>query len=457
MSKLIGGKVIGTGAYGCVFKPQMECTDDAPMPSPDAVSKLMLNRYADAELDEFKAVARADPTQTMHLGTPTKCDVKNNDENQIAFSGCKALQKPGPIYPDDYALLIMKDGGQDITDFAHAVYGWDITDENKNKIELFWLEVSRLFYGLKVFEGAGDGAGLIHRDINQNNIVYNINTNRLNFIDFGFMTRKDYFKYAANSNEINNQSGWSRPWETSQLNTSEFNKITFDNAEYKYAALPVNLRPKTYDYFFWSIMPLKSSYDELNEMNRNMSAAYYKMKEKHENSDRDRFLDKSVDTIDSYGVGLALLYALTRSGKFLEPDLYGKLNVLFTNMINPYIYDRYDVDRLIAEYRRIMEGSGLLEKHNKHYDDNFLLVNNAVEVPPPVDGEELLQTPIMPPPEPKTVVPEPIEPASGLPGGRYRPRSRKSSKMSKTKRSGKSSKNMRSRKANKAKRSNKKH
>ena len=433
MSKLIGGEIIGTGAYGCVHKPQMECADDAPMPSPDAVSKIMLNRYANAEMEEFKAVALADPTQIIHLGTPTKCDVKNNDENQIAFSGCKALQKPGPIYPDDYALLIMKDGGQDITGFAHAVYGWEITDENKNKIELFWLEVSRLFYGLKVFEGAG----LIHRDINQNNIVYNINTNRLNFIDFGFMTRKDYFKYAANSNEINDQSGWSRPWETSQLNKSEFNKISFDNAKYNYEPLSVTLRPKTYDYFFWSIMPLMSSYDKLNEMNSNMSAAYYKMKEKHENSDRGRFLDKSVDTIDSYGVGLALLYALTRSGKLLEPDLYDKLNVLFTNMINPYIYDRYDVDRLIAEYRRIMEGSGLLEKHNKHYDDNFLLVNNE----PAVEGKE---------------VPQPTAPEPVVPGGRYRPRSRKSSKMSKTKRSGKSTKRVRSRKANKAKRSHKK-
>jgi hypothetical protein len=193
-----------------------------------------------------------------------------------------------------------------------------------------------------------------------------------------------------------------------------------------------------YDYFFWSIMPLMSSYDKLNEMNSNMSAAYYKMKEKHENSDRDRFLNKSIDTIDSYGVGLALLYALTRSGKFLEPDLYDKLNVLFTNMINPYIYRRYDVDRLIAEYRIIMEGSGLLATHNKHYDENFLLVNNEQAV----EGKE---------------VPQPTAPEPVVPGGRYRPRSRKSSKMSKTTRHRKSSKRVRSRKMNKAKRSHKKH
>ena len=85
-----------------------------------------------------------------------------------------------------------------------------------------------------------------------------------------------------------------------------------------------------------------------------------------------------------------------------------------------------------------MEGSGLLEKHNKHYDDNFLLANNE----PAVEVKE---------------VPQPTAPEPVVPGGRYRPRSRKSSKMSNSKRSGKSSKNVRSRKANKAKRSNKKH
>ena len=476
MSKLIGGEIIGTGAFGCVHKPQMECADDAPMPSPDAVSKIMLNRYANAEMEEFKAVALADPTQIIHLGTPTKCDVKNNDENQIAFSGCKALQKPGPIYPDDYALLIMKDGGQDITDFAHAVYGWEITDENKNKIELFWLEVSRLFYGLKVFKDAG----LIHRDINHNNIVYNINTNRLNFIDFGVMTRKKDIVSNANLSQkrlnFNIESGWSSPWETSKLHKDEFTKIINYNDNPRHnEELKKSLDPPLIDrYFFESIMPLIShklteegelteedgltkkqklidEYEKkLTEMKLNMSAAYYNMMMAHNPWDWSEFLNKSIDTIDSYGVGLALLYALTRSGKFLDPILYNKLNVLFTTMINPSVYDRHDVNVLIVEYNKIMEGSGILAKHNRHYDEHFLLVNNAVEAPQPAESKELPQTPIVPPPVPESVV------LGVVPGGRFRPRSRKSCKMSKSTRQRKPTKRMCSRKANKAKRSHKK-
>ena len=430
MSKLIGGELIGTGTYGCVHKPQMECTDDK-LNTAAAVSKIMLKLDARKELREFNDVTRADPSLTMHLGTPTLCEVKDTDENKYAIDECNnSGVTRTTFFPDrlsDYALLVMKDGGQDITGFAHAVYGWEITDENQNKIELFWLEVSRLFYGLKVFKDAG----LIHRDLNQNNIVYNKDTNRLNFIDFGFMIKKEDMHNALIYNKFNNQSGWSRPWETSYLNATDYATIADENERYNYGPLPVTLRPlKMYDYFFESIMPINATKYQLADINKSMSAAYYKMKGAHIISDGDKFFRKSIDTADSYGVGIALLYALTRSGKFLDPILYNKLNELFTNMINPSVYDRYDVETLNVEYNKIMEGSGILAKHNRHYDEHFLLVNNAVESPAPQE--------------------------TAVPGGRYRHRSRKFSKMAKSTRHRKPTKHVRSRKANKAKRSHNK-
>jgi hypothetical protein len=123
------------------------------------------------------------------------------------------------------------------------------------------------------------------------------------------------------------------------------------------------------------------------------------------------------------------------------------LNNLFTNMISPLVYERLATESLIADYNQIMTDSGLLEKHNKYYDENFLLVNNDEE--PPAPQEQLPQTPM----ESGLALPAPPD---NLPGGRFRPRSRKSSKMSKTARHRKASKRVRSRKANKAKRSNKK-
>ena len=42
-----------------------------------------------------------------------------------------------------------------------------------------------------------------------------------------------------------------------------------------------------------------------------------------------KFLNKSICTIDSYGVGIALLYVLNRTGKFLDVELFKNLRFLY--------------------------------------------------------------------------------------------------------------------------------
>ena len=63
---------------------------------------------------------------------------------------------------DDYSLLVMKYGvGQDLEQFGEEVATWTKTQEHVDAIELFWLEVVRLFYGLKV--------------LHDNNVVHDAN------------------------------------------------------------------------------------------------------------------------------------------------------------------------------------------------------------------------------------------------------------------------------------------
>jgi serine/threonine protein kinase len=446
MSKLIGGKVIGAGTYGCVHKPQMECREDDLKTSPDAVSKIMLIDEADAELKEFGVVAAADPRQTIHLGTPTKCAVKNTDKNIDAIESCNnsglthTTFLPRDIYK--FALLVMKDGGQDLQRFGNVISNLDNTPPNQNVMELFWLEVSRLFYGLKVFKAAG----LVHHDINHNNIVYNIDTNRLNFIDFGLMTKPKDIVESARAGKYNYPPWWSFPWEISDFNYKNYK--THLNANYSHEPRMIPVIPNTYDYFFRVILPIDARPDEVTRIKNEMSNKYYSQTTSYATTNYAKCLNQSIDTMDSYGVGLALLYILNRSRKLIPSELGEMLNALFTNMISPLVYERLAVDTLIDEYNTIMTESGLLEKHNKYYDENFLLVNNDEH--PPAPEEQLPQTPI------ESGEPSPA-PENDLPGGRFRPRSRKSSKMSKTTRHRKSSKRVRSRKANKAKRSNRKH
>jgi hypothetical protein len=443
MSKLIGGKVIGAGTYGCVHKPQMECREDELKPSPDAVSKLMSNDEAEEELNEFRAVTAADPIHAIHLGTPTKCAVKNTDENIDAIESCNnsglthTTFLPRDIYK--FALLIMQDGGQDLKKFGNVISKLDNNPTNQNVMELFWLEVSRLFYGLKVFKGAG----LIHHDVNHNNIVYNIDTNRLNFIDFGYMTKKKVILDSARAGKYHYPQWWSFPWEISDFSSKNY--TTHIDANYSPHAMPAI--PPMYDYFFQVILPIDAPPDEVTRIKREMSSKHYEQINSYIEANYGKHLIQSIDTTDSYGVGLSLLHVLNRSRHLIRSDFGDKLNALFTNMISPLVSERHSVDVLITEYNKIMTDSGLLEKHNKYYDENFLLVNNDEQPPvPEQDNSSQLITTNAPP---ATDV--------GLPGGKFRPRSRKSSKVSKPARRRKSSKQLRSKKANKAKRSNKKH
>ena len=433
MSKLIRSEIIGTGTYGCVHKPQLECISSPS--SADAVSKLMLNEKADAEMTEFDAVAIADPMKRIHLGTPYKCAIKDISDNIDAINECNYIGvTETTFYPDklsEYALLIMKDGGQDLTTFGEVISRWAVTPENQNKMELFWLEVSRLFYGLKVFKDAG----LVHHDINQNNIVYNIDTNRLNFIDFGHMTNP--------TNIVRNTDAgrgyprwWSLPWEITDFGPSKYKAYLNANNSYMPPVMPPIANE--YDDFFELILPNVQG-EKLALIKTNMSHEYNTQTKSYTSHNKKAHLNQSIYTRDSYGVGIALLYILNRSLHLIGSVFGNNLNALFTNMISPLVAERHDVDTLIAEYKIIMTESGFLKKHKKHYDENFLLVN---------DDED-------PPTLPAFVNDDEDPPAlpAFVPGGRHRPRTRKPYKMSKSTRHNKSSKRVRSRKAPKAKRS----
>ena len=49
----IGGKIIGSGGFGCVFNPPLQCASKTKYPVKNVVSKLMMRKYA---IDEFSTI-----------------------------------------------------------------------------------------------------------------------------------------------------------------------------------------------------------------------------------------------------------------------------------------------------------------------------------------------------------------------------------------------------------------
>jgi hypothetical protein len=91
-------------------------------------------------------------------------------------------------------------------------------------------------------------------------------------------------------------------------------------------------------------------------------------------SDYDEFIHKSSNTIDLYGVGIALMYVHTSMNIFMNNTyLKNELSDLFYSMINPNLYKRVQLDEAIQNYEVILEKSGLLKQYGKQFIDHELV------------------------------------------------------------------------------------
>jgi serine/threonine protein kinase len=370
-------KVIGQGSYGCVHKPQLTCKNKTRK-GKKLISKLLSKKNAIGEIQEYQMISNADKQKQIYLGKPANCNVEDNELNRIAIKNCNN-DKFIPTNIDNYALLVMKDGGQNLEQFANDVFkNWKNTPDNQHKIELFWLEVSRLFYGLKVFHDNN----IVHHDLKPQNIVYNQKNNRLNFIDFGLMRKKQTILTSANASEywLAEKNHWSFPWEIVLLNKASYRNRIPTFSKQTFHTYMKHIKTEC-EYFFHSVFPVitKPSEEAFHSaIVNNMFNEYYVMLDNLTLNEYTKFINKSIDTIDSYGVGIALLYVLHRTGKFIDNNLFEKLLAFFVNMISPTVYKRFDTEQLLSMYETIMIESGLLHKYNKLYSNHLLVTGNQI-------------------------------------------------------------------------------
>jgi hypothetical protein len=82
-------------------------------------------------------------------------------------------------------------------------------------------------------------------------------------------------------------------------------------------------------------------------------------------------LDKTCKTIDTYGLGITLLYMLNNSQHLLPNGLVDDLTVLFFKMIDSDIYRRYEIDEAIAQYEDLLERHGILRKYQLQIENHM--------------------------------------------------------------------------------------
>lgn len=356
-------KVIGEGTYGCVHKPSLQCKNKKI--DKTKVSKLMTHYHANEELEEFDNISKVDKNNDFYLGIPDLCNPSTSKSNKKAINKCEDFNSKNI---DDYSLLIMKDGGLTLEAFSDKMKNENKTNLNVKKMEMFWIECHRLILGLKKL----NENDIIHHDLKPLNIVYNEDTNRLNFIDFGFMTKMSSIKeQARQSNYPYSVSHWYFPFEFMLINYNDYIRVANKSKENRKDILKNIMKNKDHKI----TTNMKIFYEESNNSKKfklTNTRNFYETILNINVEDYNKFLNKALDSFDVYGLGLSFMHVLEKTQHLISKSLYDILNNLFSNMITASLDKRLLISDVLNEYEMILENEGLLRKYRKIFKDNKL-------------------------------------------------------------------------------------
>jgi serine/threonine protein kinase len=396
-----GGKIIGEGSYGCVHKPSLHCLNNLnkEINYKDYVSKIMKTKEAQTELKEFVVIGSYDPENEYHLGMPILCqpeltDIIINKE----ISKCKYIKSSEvTAKPDNYKILLIKFGGPDLKNLCNTELKKYLSTKARVKTDKFWLEVHHLLKGLKFFRDNG----LVHNDIKPQNILFNMKTGKLTYIDFGLMrSKQDIISSSKKSDNFLGIYHWSYPFDCGLMNKNKYNaykdlSVTRKNAYKTQLSEMIIIKkdssirnssskntfdmsiknPNAFNILFAYINPdgttaTKYGYIEyfFDGMNNLISKDSY-----------DANLDRIADSIDVYGLGFTLQYILNCFHKQNAIDIgfFTRLSTFFHKMydFNPETRE-INIASLINEYETILLETGVLTRLKKSFVNNAIVNKN---------------------------------------------------------------------------------
>ena len=386
-------EVIGEGTYGCVHKPSLKCKNDPSKSYDGKISKIMDIRDAISEMKEYDVINAVDKDLKYHMGKPDVCSPSNDLET------IKSIDKCDWVKSNDIAntkLLIMKDGGLNLDDYIK-----NIKQKTKKDIDMLLIELHRVILGVKVL----NQNGIVHHDLKPQNIVYNSEEIRMNFIDFGHMRMIDSLKNKSiQSINTHAVSHWSFPMETVFQNKKKYMHYANMTIDQRIRLFPILVEEqKKYTTFFYRYIRFTSD-DKRNLFYYNsLQADFYDMFVNDLTPDNyNFFLNKSINTVDVYGMGMTILHIIGPmfSLNLLDVNVYNNLISLGLMSINPRLSERYDVDELLNEYEYILTNYGILKQNGLYIELHDILPYNipdsVLEIASPAKIPSIVGTTISP-------------------------------------------------------------
>jgi serine/threonine protein kinase len=371
--------VIGEGAYGCVHKPSLKCKDRPDISYEGKLSKIMTKQHAKIELEEYDVIGSVDKDKEFYIGKPDLCDPEIDTDTIKEVDKCKWIKSKDI---KNMKLLVMQDGGLDLSGYLET-----INTKSTDDIERFLIEAHRIILGINVLEKNG----IIHHDLKPQNIVYNEIEKRINFIDFGHMTKYESLKnrsiQSRNSHAVEH---WSFPLEMMFLNKRDYMVYAKRTPEERRLLFPrVWAYIKEHVEVFMSYINYKTNEKQALETYSYIKRDYYDMFVNDFTPDYyNEFLEKSLKTIDVYGLGMSFMYVLGSFKHFIGNDTFSKLYGLAMYAVSSRVNTRCDADFFIKTYESILDESGILAKHGLHIQDHNILPLKK-EVPITYDDEAM--------------------------------------------------------------------
>ena len=349
----------------------------------------MKTKDAQTELKEFVVIGSYDPTNEFHLGPPISCQPELNNKIIKDISKCKYIKSAEvKADPNNYKILLMKFGGPDLKNFCSIEMQKYLSTKSRNKTDLFWLEVHHLIKGLRFFKDNG----IVHNDIKPQNILFDLKTGKLTFIDFGLMRSKE--EIIQTSKKSDNFLGiyhWSYPFDCGIMNKDKYNayhglgaarkntyktqlcEMIVNNNKKNTFGMPLS-NPNAFNILFTYINPdglsppnvTKYGYIEhfFDGINNLMSANNY-----------DTVLEHTVNSIDVYGLGFTLQYILNCFYRqhAISLEFFMRLSTFFNKMFDYHPQTReINIEHLMNEYEIILLETGILTRLKKSFEHNNL-------------------------------------------------------------------------------------
>lgn len=198
LGKALGGRVIGSGGFGCVFDPALKCEGSSER-EPKKISKLMTEKHAIKEYEKINLIKEKLKDIHNHkkyylLYDITLCrPAALTSKDLINYVGkCKTLEKDGITKEkvnsnlDKLMLLNILNGGIPVDDYIYSQGAiGNLKNFNNRMIEL-------LLYGIVPM----NKKFIFHSDIKDSNILVKEEQGKLltRLIDWGLATEYEPFK-----------------------------------------------------------------------------------------------------------------------------------------------------------------------------------------------------------------------------------------------------------------------